>query len=50
MAWATAKILGARQFIKIRFVNIHPKNQLIEKDPDVGKDWRQTEKGSAEFR
>ena len=24
------------------------KNWLIEKDPDVGKDWRQKEKGMAE--
>ena len=24
------------------------KSQLIEKDPDVGKDWRQEEKGTAE--
>ena len=24
------------------------KNQLIRKDPDAGKDWRQEEKGTAE--
>ena len=24
------------------------KSQLIEKDPDAGKDWRQKEKGAAE--
>ena len=26
----------------------HVKSQLIEKDPDAGKDWRQEEKGAAE--
>ena len=27
---------------------IHKKNQLIGKDPDSGKDWRQEEKGMTE--
>ena len=26
----------------------HAKSQLIEKDPDAGRDWRQKEKGTTE--
>ena len=30
------------------FFNKNVKSQLIWKDPDAGKDWRQKEKGAAE--
>ena len=37
--------------LKLKLQDLWPpdvKSQLIEKDPDAGKDWRQKEKGAAE--
>ena len=34
--------------LKLQYFGHDAKNQLIEKDPDAGKDWRQKEKGVAE--
>ena len=37
--------------LKLKLQDLWPpdvKNQVIEKDPDTGKDWRQKEKGGGE--
>jgi len=37
--------------LKLKLQDLWPpdvKSQLIEKDPDAGKDWRQKEKGATE--
>ena len=38
---------GLMRTLKLQYLG-HLKNQLIGKDPDAGKDWRQEEKGTTE--